>query len=158
MPPFQQMPSDLLSAVALFLGRPIYYSNKKDIFGDLLSLRCTSKAGEEAVRLAANKHEVCDSIRFENKASGRGIAAITRVFGHGCRTRLAYSGRHNGPFHGDVLAPLLDLVLKTRGRLVELVVASSAVSVAQLLDMCRASPKLKLLSASGPNLRQITSV
>ncbi len=142
------MPSELLSSIALYLGKPSYYS-KKEIYCDLLSLRCTSKAGEEAVRRAAKDHKSCRSLSFscskDKQTSGRSIATMSRIFG-GRLTHLGYSGRQNGPFPTDIIRPLQDAVLRTQGRLVGLHISASAISVTALLDMCRASPLLTSLS------------
>ena len=81
MPRVDRLPSELLSSIALFLGGP-RWGQKKEKFGDLLSLRTASKAAAEGVRVAVREHPNCRVLRFScsggrAQASARGIAAVT---------------------------------------------------------------------------------
>jgi len=129
----------------------------------MLSLRLVSKASLEAVGRAAHNHPSCVEVRFEEEHYKaiplRAIQTYGRVFGSGCR-ELHYWGPDRGP-HNHVIVPhIRDFIAShTRGRLLKLYFMRSSISEEVLLEICRACPLLKELSADRevPNLEPIKS-
>ena len=85
----QELPPELLANIARFAGGRYRkgereYLSRKDC-GDLLALRCASKAGKEAVRLCLTDHPASARIHFGEHPTyfvdARSIAAVGRVFG-----------------------------------------------------------------------------
>ena len=119
----QGLPTELQAQIALFAGVHNNYGIRTKL-GDMLSLRCVSKASLEAVGRAAHNHPSCVEVRFEEEHYKaiplRAIQTYGRVFGSGCR-EITYSGPHRGPYNLVIPSHLRDFVAShTRGRLVEL--------------------------------------
>ena len=158
----QGLPTELQAQIALFAGVHNNYGIRTKL-GDMLSLRCVSKASLEAVGRAAHNHPSCVEVRFEEEHYKaiplRAIQTYGRVFGSGCR-ELHYWGPDRGP-HNHVIVPhIRDFIAShTRGRLLKLYFMRSSISEEVLLEICRACPLLKELSADRevPNLEPIKS-
>ena len=158
----QDLPTELQAHIALFAG---VHNNVgvRTKLGDMLSLRCVSKASLEAVGRAAHNHPSCVEVRFEERHYKaiplRVLDTYGRVFGSGCR-EFDYWGPDQGP-HNHVIVPhLRDFIAShTRGRLLKLYFMRSSISEEVLLEICRACPLLKELSAERevPNLEPIKS-
>ena len=158
----QGLPTELQAHIALFAG--VHNNmNVRTKLGDMLSLRCVSKASLEAVGRAAHNHPSCVRVCFEDKHYEaiplHVLETYGRVFGGGCR-EFSYWGPDRGP-HNHVIVPhLRDFITShTRGRIVKLYMMRSAISEEVLLEICRACPLLKELSAERemPNLEPIKS-
>lgn len=122
---------------------------------DLLALRVAFATGRDAVRRAVTIRPDCRSFSnfdglvsrehyYGPRVSGasvstRAIEAIGRVFGPGCRSLyfLAFSTEEE--------AALKSFVKGTDGGLEELNIRSTDLSLAELLELCRATPRLKSL-------------
>ena len=158
--PLQGLPTELQAHIALFAGvhNNVGVGTK---LGDMLSLRCVSKASLEAVGRAAHNHPSCVEVRFEDRHYKaiplRALQTYGRVFGSGCR-EFDYWGPDKGP-HNHVIVPhLRDFIAShTRGRLLKLFFMRSSISEEVLLEICRACPLLKDLEADRevPNLEPI---
>ena len=158
----QDLPIELQAHIALFAG---VHNNLKvrTKLGDMLSLRCVSKASLEAVGRAAHNHPSCVRVMFEDRHYKaiplHALETYGRVFGSGCR-EFYYWGPERGP-HNHVIVPhLRDFITSyTRGRIVKMYIMRSAISEEVLLEICRACPLLKELSADRevPNLEPIKS-
>ena len=146
----QDLPIELQAHIALFAG---VHNNLKvrTKLGDMLSLRCVSKASLEAVGRAAHNHPSCVRVMFEDRHYKaiplHALETYGRVFGSGCR-EFYYWGPERGP-HNHVIVPhLRDFITSyTRGRIVKMYIMRSAISEEVLLEICRACPLLKELSA-----------
>ena len=137
----QDLPIELQAHIALFAG---VHNNLKvrTKLGDMISLRCVSKASLEAVGRAAHNHPSCVQVRFEDEHYKaiplQVLETYGRVFGSGCR-EFSYWGPNRGP-HNHVIVPhLRDFISShTRGRLVKLCIMNSSISEDILLEICRA--------------------
>ncbi len=158
----QDLPTELQAHIALFAG---VHNNVgvRTKLGDMLSLRCVSKASLEAVGRAAHNHPSCVEVRFEDEHYKaiplKVLETYGRVFGSGCR-EFSYWGPNRGP-HNHVIVPhLRDFITShTRGRIVTLYIMRSSISEEILLEICRACPLLKDLSTERevPNLEPVKS-
>ena len=123
---------------------------------DLLALRVAFATGRDAVRRAVTIRPDCRSfsnfdglvsrehyygprMSGERFSSTRAIEAIGRVFGPGCRS-LYFNA-----WSTEDLAALKSFVASTDGGLEKLNVRNSPLSLAELLELCRATPRLKSL-------------
>jgi len=80
--------------------------------------------------------------------STRAIEAIGRVFGPGCRSLFFLVWGGDAGFRAE-LAALKSFVVSTDGGLEELNLRSTDLSLAELLELCRATPRLKTLLIDG---------
>ena len=136
------LPVEMLAHVALFLDRYSTYSKSDN---SLLALRSVSRAGLDAVRRAIKNHPTND-VRLGSANDARQITAIGQVLGSGCQ-KLYYYGPYNTP-SPDTLNALQQVILGTQGRLRELSLCSSLISPQRFLEICRACPQLKELTAN----------
>ena len=158
----QDLPIELQAHIALFAG---VHNNLKvrTKLGDMISLRCVSKASLEAVGRAAHNHPSCVRVMFEDRHYKaiplHALETYGRVFGSGCR-EFHYWGPERGP-HNHVIVPhLRDFITShTRGRIVKVFIMRSSISEEVLLEICRACPLLKELNAERavPNLELVKS-
>ena len=135
------LPVEMLAHVALFLNRYSTYSKSDN---GLLALRSVSRAGLDAVRRAIKNHPT-NEVHFFSTSDVRRITAVGKVLGSGCQ-RVEYSGLHNQP-SPDTLNALRQFVVETQGRLRELSLNGSPISLQLFLEICRACPQLKELDA-----------
>ena len=123
---------DTLDDVASFVCAP----------GDLVALRCASRACLEAVRRAVNGHPYCSHQHFsqvKKHFNVQGIAARGRVFGGGCRS-LSFEC----PW--ELLSSFRSFVINTEGRLRTMYITTTPIAVRPLMVMLRACPLLTQLS------------
>ena len=158
----QDLPTELQAHIALFAG--VHNNGRvRTKLGDMIHLRCVSKALFEAVGRAAHNHPSCVQVLFEDRHYEaiplHVLETYGRVFGGGCR-EFSYWGPDRGP-HNHVIVPhLRDFITShTRGRIVKLYMMRSSISEEVLLEICRACPLLKDLEADRevPNLEPVKS-
>ena len=140
------LPIEMLAHVALFLDRNRQYRTlKRD--NSLLALRSVSRACLDAARRAIRSHPRTNEMRFDSRSNAaRIITTVGAVLGSGCQT-LTYHGNTQAT-PPEVLNALRQFVVETRGRLLELSLSGSSMSAQLFLEICRACPQLKELSAS----------
>ena len=148
----------MLAHVALFLDRNRQYRNltvRRD--NSLLALRSVSRACLDAARRAIKSHPKTNEFSFHSRTNARLITTVGAVLGSGCQ-RLTYSGSYGNPqpTPREVLNALRQFVVETRGGLRELSLSGSSISAQLFLEICRACPQLKELSA-GYGLPNIAS-
>ena len=152
------LPIEMLAHVALFLDRNRQYRNltvRRD--NSLLALRSVSRACLDAARRAIKSHPKTNEFSFHSRTNARLITTVGAVLGSGCQ-RLTYSGSYGNPqpTPREVLNALRQFVVETRGGLRELSLSGSSISAQLFLEICRACPQLKELSA-GYGLPNIAS-
>ena len=135
----------MLAHVALFLDRHTERTSVRTRDESLLVLRSVSRGCLDAVRRAIKSHPR-NQVTFDRDVTTQKITTVAAVLGSGCQI-LTYHGNTQAT-PPEVLNALRQFVVETRGRLLELSLSGSSMSAQLFLEICRACPQLKELSAS----------
>ena len=158
-PTMEALPAESLAEVVLCL---LSWKNRADIF----PLRCASTFCRDAVRrgIAAYDSEAYSGLSIEGlevvrldrnwRGDTRPIVARGRIFGHACRDLTWYTAEG---VEKIAVSALRSFVADTNGGLDSIDLRASTISIDELLEICRKSPRLTCLQMGNSPLLKLIS-